>query len=175
VGSRWLAPADEEDGGIDARRRAEGAPGQGESGAHPVGAWCFLAGVLADDGALKDEVGRGEPGSGLQQQAQEVGGDPVGRVGHDAEPAPGQREAPGIRFDHRDAGEALAQERGAAGMQFDGDNPGSGADQVAGERAGTRADVEDELARSDLGRGDDAGGPLVIEPVPSPRRPAGPP
>jgi hypothetical protein len=46
---------------------------------------------------------------------------------------------------------------------------------VAGERAGTRADVEDELARSDLGRGDDAGGPLVIEPVPSPRRPAGPP
>lgn len=68
----------------------------------------------------------------------------------------------------------MAQERGAAGMQFDGDDPGAGVDQVAGERAGTRADVEDELARSDLGRGDDARGPLVIEPVPSPG-PAGPP
>lgn len=59
-------------------------------------------------------------------------------------------------------------------MQFDGHDPGSGADQAAGERAGTRADVEDEFARSDLGRGDDAGGPLVIQPVPSPG-PAGPP
>jgi hypothetical protein len=64
---------------------------------------------------------------------------------------------------------ALAQERGAAGMQFDGDDPGSGENQVTGERAGTRADIQDELARSDLGRSDDARGPLVIEAVPSPR------
>ncbi len=44
-----LTPSDEEDGGVDARRRAEGVPGQDESRAHPVGAWCLravLAGVL---------------------------------------------------------------------------------------------------------------------------------
>jgi hypothetical protein len=133
-----------------------------------------MIGVSEDVGVLEDEVGPGEMLPVLYQEVGEVGGDPVGRVGYHAEPAPGQREAPGVGFDHRDVREALAQERGAAGMQFDGDDPGAGADQVAGKRTGARADVEDELARFDLGRGDDARGPLVIEPVPSPG-PAGPP
>jgi hypothetical protein len=45
--------------------------------------------------------------------------------------------------DHREAGETLAEPRGAGGVEFYGDDPGAGLDQGRGQGAFARPDVED--------------------------------
>jgi hypothetical protein len=54
-------------------------------------------------------------------------------------------------------------------VKFDGDDLRAGPDQRPGQRSLARADIQHELARPYAGRRDDPLGPVVSEPVPSPR------
>src|SRR6476659_3926457 len=59
--SAGLAAADDEDGGVDLGRRAEGAPGHGCAHADPEAAGA-AGRVLARRGALEPQVGGDQPG-----------------------------------------------------------------------------------------------------------------
>lgn len=62
---------------------------------------------------------------------------------------------------HRVTGETLAEVRGPARMQLDGDDASARVDEVGRERALPGADVEHELAGEYIGGFDDPRGPFL--------------
>jgi len=169
---RGLRPADDEDGGVDLGWRAKGTAGHGQARGDPetaraaggVTAGCVTVGC----GALQDQVGGSQPGTGRQQQPEQWRGLSVRRAGHDAERAGRQPQRGDVGGHHGDLREPGTQPGGPAGMQLDRDDAGAGRQQRSGQRAVAGAEVQDELAGVDTGRGDDARGPVIGEPVPSP-------
>ena len=92
------------------------------------------------------------------------------RIGdHDKRP-PWQSQVAGVGLHdlHGRAREPLAQERGTRGMELEGDDPGTGGDEVRGDGTRSRAYVEDEVAPTDAGTGDEPARPAVSELMPSP-------
>ncbi len=76
-----------------------------------------------------------------------------------------------IGLDHGDRrlGEAFAEPLCPARVQFNGEHPHPGFDQMLGQCPLTSADVHDQLSGPQIGVGDDAPGPLINKRVPAPR------
>ncbi len=72
-------------------------------------------------------------------------------------------------FGTHSLGEALAEPLCPSWVQFHGQYPGPGVDQVPGQCPVASADVHDQLPGPRIGVGDDAPGPLINERVPAPR------
>jgi hypothetical protein len=125
--------------------------------------------VLTDNGALQHQVSRHQTASRRQQHPQQAGGNPVRRIRHHSIRPSRQPERGGGAVHNRHITEALTQQASAPRVQFDGYHPRPGPDQVRGERSLARADVEDQFARADSGRGDHPRRPFISEPVPAPR------
>jgi hypothetical protein len=70
---------------------------------------------------------------------------------------------------YRVIGEAPPQAPYPLGVQFDTDDPGSGGDQLAGQRPVAGADVHDQVSGPDGGVSDDPRGPRIRQRVPAPR------
>ena len=115
-------------------------------------------------------MGRGQPAPGLQEPAQQSGRHRERRVGHHVVRAARETEIGGVGPHHGDrvVGEAVSEIVGPCTMGLDGDHPGAGVEQGPSERAGSRAHVDDEGARWELGVSDESVGPARVELVPSP-------
>jgi hypothetical protein len=110
---------------------------------------------------------------------QQLRGEVERRVGDHAERAGRQAEGAQVGLDdaHWVGGEPGAQRRASARMELYGYNPGTGPDQVRGQRPFPGAEVEHELTRPDARAIDDPRGPCVGQRMPAPvcRGHGGPP
>ncbi len=80
-----------------------------------------------------------------------------------------QRQRIGLDHGDRCRGEAFAEPLGATRMQFHGQHPSPGLDQVLGQCSLAGTDVYDQFPGSQPSIGDDVPSPLINERVPAPR------
>jgi hypothetical protein len=96
-----------------------------------------------------DEVGANEPAARGEEAPDQRRRDGEWRVGDHAEGLAREPEVRRVRHDHdhRFAPEPLPELLGAAVMQFHGDHPGAGCNELCGQRTRSGSDVEDEVTR----------------------------
>jgi hypothetical protein len=180
--SRRHAPSDDEDGGVAGRWRAKrparhAGPGRDRKGRRPPGPpRSVRSAPPAHHVAGHDEIGCHEAAAPGGEAPEERLGHPEGWIGQHPERPAGESQVGGIDLDHDDAGsaETLPQSAGTARVALDGDHPRTALQQRDDQRAGSRADVEHELARPDARVADDSAGPRPIELMPSPPGPGFP-
>lgn len=119
---------------------------------------------------LEDERCAGHAAPGREESPEQGAADGKGRVGHHGERPGRKSQISRIGPHDLDAvAEAFAQLRSSSRMQLDGNDPHADVDECSGDRSVTRADVEYERARSQLGLSDEPARPRRAEFVPSPR------
>ena len=118
-------------------------------------------------------MSRDQPASGRQEAPHDGHRDGERWIGHDPEGSSRETEVAGVGLNNGDraTSEPLPELPGPHGMKLHGDDPGPGCDQLRRESARSGANIENKVARLDIGVGDDRSGPALIEPVPSPRWP----
>jgi hypothetical protein len=82
-----------------------------------------------------------------------------------------QRQRIGLDHGDRRLGEAFAEPLCPSWVQFHGEHPDLGFDQVPGQCSVASADVYDQLSGPQIGVGNDAPSPLINKRVPAPRSP----
>ena len=170
------APADEHHRRVGGRRRTEGTrrhvPAVLEV-EEPFGRWpadtaartpsCCRPGWEHDAAALEGTRRRGET-------PQQGGADRERRVRHDLERPSGPTQLRGISAYDHDVVERKPRAKGRHPrlVQLDGDHGRAMMQELCGDAAVAGADVDDEVARSDVRCGDQALYPPTIESVPPP-------
>lgn len=114
-------------------------------------------------------MGRQQPASRLEEPAQQRGCHRERGVGDHPVGLAGQAEVSRVRL-HDDGGvaELRAQVPGAVGVLLDRDDTSAGLQQMGGEGAPARTDVDDDVARRDVRLSDDPVGPSGMQLVPAP-------
>jgi hypothetical protein len=128
----------------------------------------------ADGDVSRDDDIRGDEHAAAAEEAPDQRRrDPEGWVGHHLERPPRKPEIGRIDLHHRDgpSREPPAEVLRATRMELDGDDTRADVDQLTRERAGAGADIEDQVARIDPRRENEAAGPAVSELMPSPAPP----
>ena len=122
------------------------------------------------DGTLVEhEVSGDQPAAGVEQPAQHRTRRRKWWVGDDVERSPREPQVGCVGADdHHRAAELGAQSRSPKRVSLDGDDPGTEADERARQGAVAGADVDDEIAAPDPGRGDELFSPARLESVPAP-------
>lgn len=117
-----------------------------------------------------DQVGAHQAAAGRGEASQQRRRHREGRVGDDVERTPREAKVSGVGDDDRHAPgiELLAQRCRAPLVQLDREHACTALDKLVGDRSSACADVDDEVARSDLCIRDECRGPRVSELVPSP-------
>jgi hypothetical protein len=121
-----------------------------------------------------DEVGSDELARGREEAAQHGGGGRERRVRDDPERLAGQPQVRHVGADDleaRCAGEPGPEEHDPPRVELEGDDARAGLQQVVGDRASARAEVEHEVAGFDAGTRHEPAGPVVSESMPPPSRP----
>lgn len=114
---------------------------------------------------------RDESATGVEQSAQERGGDAKGRVGHDVERSARKSQVRRVRASDDDPPrEATLKARSTARVELDRDHSGTRVEQGTGDGTEPGPNVEDERSGGEPGVSDEAlrgpGGELVEAPVP---------
>jgi hypothetical protein len=122
--------------------------------------------------AGNDELSPDELATRAEKPPQEGCRDRERWIGDDEEGPPGQAKVGGIRPNdgHVAAGEPRSQQLGSMRVQFDGHDPCSRSEQALSDRSRPRADIQHEIAGSDVCVLDEAPSPSVREPMPTPPR-----
>ena len=100
-------------------------------------------------GSLEHKVS-GQQAVGRQQQRQQVSRDRIGRARDDAKRTSGKPELTDVGPDHREpVGEARVQDRRSSRVELDRDHVCANRQEWCGQGAGSRTDVDDEVAGTD--------------------------
>ena len=172
-----LPATDDKDGRVDLWCWAKRMTGKGSPGpCFPPPVWMACGStppvdVATHHSSLEHHVGGNESRTRPKQYPQQCAGDRIGRTGDNAERAMRQPQRQRIGLDHGDRrlSEAFAEPLCPTRVQFHGEHPSPGFDQVPGQYSLASADVHDQLPGPQTGIGDDAPGPLINKWVPAPR------
>src|SRR5690348_3042831 len=141
-----LSPANDEDLGVDLRRRMERlARHPGTLGHRPPAPPAVAVQYEPSDRRpLEHQVGAHEPRMWSQQLAHDRGGDGERRARHHPERTGRKAQVLGGDLEHADrlAGEAGPQSGSSRRVRFDREHPGTGRDQVTGQCPVPSSDVE---------------------------------
>ncbi len=127
----------------------------------------------ARGGAPDDEIGADEMAAGRQQPTEQRRRHRERRIRHDSERPAGKAEVGRVDLydDDRRAGEPLTQNVRSHRVQLHCNDTGARLHERFGERAGTRADVDDEISWPHARLGNEALRGSVSESMPSPAWP----
>jgi hypothetical protein len=174
---RWRSATafDHEQASVDVGRRMERVPRHSPAdcgaihllpapGGRRVRACPPSSGVV-----LHHQIGTHQTTAWMHEARQQRAGHGERRVGNHPERAAWQPQVVRIGAHHAHLrAEPGAQMRQPLGMQFDGDDVGTGRDQLGGQRSHAGTDVEDEITASDVRLDHDAASPMWVERVPAP-------
>ena len=155
-----------------AAAKARGGRSSSRRGPQPAGAGSLTGLELDDHPPLQHQIRAAEvPGRRRAGPARR--GQRERRIGHHPERLARRAEGAEVALDDDGIATvgAFAQPPGPSWVQLDGDHPGTRIEQRQGQAAGAGAEVDDEIAGSDVGGGDNRLRPPLIEPVPPPTPP----
>jgi len=139
----------------------------------PPSAGCPVGAPSPCDVPRNDEIGTNQSASPGNYSLDERGGNTEWRVCDDLERAAREAEIRRVGGNDNDVltAELSTKDCRPRRVEFHSDDAGAARYQSLRDGTLARADVEDEVARCDLGCRDEAAGPAPIELVPSPPRP----
>lgn len=125
-----------------------------------------------DRSFVEDQTRGLESTTAVQESAEQVGRDAVGRVGDHVEGPAWQPQVPGVGLHHGDRPSEVQAEVCRSGrVGLDGDHAVAGVDEWRGDGAATGAHVEHQRRRRESGVSDESVSDVRVELVPSPPLP----